>query len=153
MSNLYHDTAEPALTLPVLGTDLRVDVAVVGAGFTGLSAELTLAEGGSSVAVLDAREPGWGASGRNGGQVNPGLKPDPDIVERDFGADLGSRMNALAGAAPAAVFELIKRHDIRCEARQNGTLRAASHVKHGGKIRLTAEQWQRRGAPVESVRM
>ena len=67
----------------------RVSVAVVGGGFTGLSAALHLAEQGVDVAVLEQHEPGWGASGRNGGQVNPGLKPDPDQVEADFGA--GSR--------------------------------------------------------------
>src|ERR1035441_10879192 len=62
---------------------------------------------------LEAQEPGWGASGRNGGQVNPGLKFDPDVVEHDHGADLGRRMNALAGAAPTFVFDLIKRHAIQ----------------------------------------
>ena len=99
--------------------------------------------------LLEAQEPGWGASGRNGGQVNPGLKPDPDAVERDHGADLGRRMNALAGAAPSFVFDLVERHAIRCDARQNGTLRAAVGPKHAAAIRITAEQWLRRGAPVE----
>jgi glycine/D-amino acid oxidase-like deaminating enzyme len=149
MSNLYHDTAEPALTLPALAGDRRADVAIVGAGFTGLSAALALAESGAQVAVLDAHEPGWGASGRNGGQVNPGLKHDPDVVERDFGADLGARMNALSGAAPAGVFDLIERHSIRCDARRNGTLRAAICEAGAPAIRSSVEQWARRGAPVE----
>jgi glycine/D-amino acid oxidase-like deaminating enzyme len=149
MSNLYQDTAEPTPALAALEGDRRADVAIVGAGFTGLSTALALAEGGAQVALLDAHEPGWGASGRNGGQVNPGLKHDPDVVERHFGADLGGRMNALAGSAPAGVFQLIRRHDIRCEARQNGTLRAAIRVKHAEKIRATVEQWAKRGAPVE----
>jgi len=149
MSNLYQETAEPAVATPALEGDVQADVAVIGGGITGLSTALHLAEQGTRVALLEAEQPGWGASGRNGGQVNPGLKLDPDTVERDFGKDLGGRMNALAGAAPAFVFELIERHAIRCEARRNGTLRAAIHAKHADQLRATAEQLLRRGAPVE----
>jgi glycine/D-amino acid oxidase-like deaminating enzyme len=149
MSNLYHDTAEPALALPMQRGDGHADVVIVGAGITGLCTALALAERGAGVTVLDAHEPGWGASGRNGGQVNAGLKADPDTVERDFGAELGGRMNALAGSAPAMVFDLVRRHDIRCDARQNGTLRAAIRGAHVEQVRTTAAQWGRRGAPVE----
>jgi glycine/D-amino acid oxidase-like deaminating enzyme len=149
--NLYQETAEAAMPTPALEGDVRTDVAVIGGGITGLSTALHLAEQGAKVIVLEAEEPGWGASGRNGGQVNPGLKPDPDQVERDFGPELGGRMNALAGAAPAFVFDLIERHGIRCEARRNGTLRAAIHAKHAARVRATAEQFARRGAPVELV--
>lgn len=149
MPNLYQESAEPAPATPPLDGDARTDVVVVGGGITGLSTALHLAEQGARVILLEAEEPGWGASGRNGGQVNPGLKHDPDIVERDFGQDLGSRMNALAGAAPGFVFDLIERHGIRCDARRNGTLRAAVRAKHASQVRITAEQLARRGAPVE----
>jgi glycine/D-amino acid oxidase-like deaminating enzyme len=149
MPNLYRDTAEQAPPTPPLDGDRRADVVVVGGGFTGLSTALHAAEKGALVVLLEAEGPGWGASGRNGGQVNPGLKLDPDVVERDFGADLGSRMNALAGAAPDLVFALVERHGIPCAARRNGTLRAAIHPKQAAKIRTTFEQLARRGAPVE----
>src|ERR1700730_1937086 len=122
MPNLYQDTAAPAIPTPPLEGDAQADVVVVGGGITGLSSALHLAELGAKVVLLEAEEPGWGASGRNGGQVNPGLKHDPERVERDFGKDLGGRMNALAGGAPEFVFDLIKRHGIRCDARRNGTL-------------------------------
>src|SRR5262245_6578467 len=102
--SLYAETARPAPATPPLDGDRSVSVAIVGAGFTGLSAALHLAEAGVDVAVLEAHEPGWGASGRNGGQVNPGLKPDPDQVEADFGVALGRRMVALSGDAPGVVF-------------------------------------------------
>src|SRR5882724_969132 len=118
MPNLYQDTAEPAVPTPALSGDVRTDVVVVGGGITGLSTALHLAEQGAQVVLLEAEEPGWGASGRNGGQVNPGLKHDPDEVERDYGRDLGARMNTLAGAAPKFVFDLIERHGIRCDARR-----------------------------------
>jgi glycine/D-amino acid oxidase-like deaminating enzyme len=149
MPNLYQDTAEPAIPTPALDGDVQADVVVVGGGITGLSTALHLAERGAKVVLLEAEEPGWGASGRNGGQVNPGLKHDPDRVERDYGKDLGGRMNAFAGDAPAFVFDLIERHDIRCDARRNGTLRAAIRAKHAAQVRATAEQLARRGAPVE----
>src|ERR1700691_160077 len=74
MANLYEDTAEPAAPAPALEGDARADVAVVGGGITGLSTALHLAELGAKVVVLEAEQPGWGASGRNGGQVNPGLE-------------------------------------------------------------------------------
>jgi glycine/D-amino acid oxidase-like deaminating enzyme len=149
MTNLYQDTAQPAIPTPPIDGDAHADVVVIGGGITGVSTALHLAESGAKVVLLEAEQPGWGASGRNGGQVNPGLKHDPDQVERDFGTDLGGRMNALAGAAPAFVFDLIARHDIRCDARRNGTLRAAVRSRHAAQVRATAEQWARRGAPVE----
>lgn len=137
------------MATPALAGKVQADVAVIGGGLTGLSTALHLAELGAKVALLEAEEPGWGASGRNGGQVNPGLKHDPDVVERDFGADLGRRMNAFAGAAPQFVFDLIERHGIRCEARRNGTLRAAIRAKHAAQVHASAEQLARRGVPVD----
>ncbi len=149
MANLYRQTAQAAPHTPALDAAVRADVAIVGGGITGLSTALHAARAGVAVVLLEAEDPGFGASGRNGGQVNPGLKVDPDTVEGDFGADLGGRMNALAGAAPALVFELVKRHAIDCDARQNGTLRAAVRATHAAAIRTTAEQLRRRGVPVE----
>ena len=146
--SLYAETARPAPSTPPLDGDRTVAVAIVGAGFTGLSAALHLAEQGVDVAVLEAHEPGWGASGRNGGQVNPGLKHDPDQVEKDFGADLGGRMVALSGNAPNVVFDLIQRHQIACEALQSGTLRTAFHDRGLTGVRRTAEQWARRSDKV-----
>jgi glycine/D-amino acid oxidase-like deaminating enzyme len=142
--SLYAETARPAPETPPLDGDRTVSVAIVGGGFTGLSTALHLAERGVDVIVLEAHEPGWGASGRNGGQVNPGLKPDPDQVEADFGPDLGARMVALSGNAPNVVFEIIQRHQIACEALQSGTLRTAFHRRSLKGIRRTAGQWMRR---------
>src|SRR5689334_19050414 len=105
--SLYAETAIPAFPAPPFAGDRQCDVAIVGGGFTGLSCALHLAEQGAAVTLLEAGEPGWGASGRNGGQVNPGLKPDPDEIERDFGSDLGARMIRLSYGAPDAVFELV----------------------------------------------
>jgi glycine/D-amino acid oxidase-like deaminating enzyme len=147
--SLYAETARLPVATPPLDGDRRVSVAVIGGGFTGLSAALHLAQQDVDVAVLEAHEPGWGASGRNGGQVNPGLKHDPDQVEADFGADLGGRMVAMSADAPNVVFGLIERHQIECDALQSGTLRAAFHARDASAIRCTAEQFIRRGMPVD----
>jgi glycine/D-amino acid oxidase-like deaminating enzyme len=147
--SLYAETARLPVATPPLDGDRRVSVAVIGGGFTGLSAALHLAEQGVDVAVLEAHEPGWGASGRNGGQVNPGLKHDPDQVEADFGADLGRRMVALSGDAPNVVFRLIERHQIECDALQSGTLRAALGDRDAAGVRASVAQGVRRGASVE----
>jgi glycine/D-amino acid oxidase-like deaminating enzyme len=147
--SLYADTARPAAAAPPLDGDRHASVAVVGGGFTGLSTALHLAAKGVDVVLLEANEPGWGASGRNGGQVNPGLKHDPDDIERDFGADLGGRMVAFSGNAPNLVFDLIRTNQIQCEARQGGTVRAAYAPRNAAEVRSTAEQCLRRGMPVE----
>jgi glycine/D-amino acid oxidase-like deaminating enzyme len=144
--SLYADTATPALDTPPLDGDRLVSVAIVGGGFTGLSTALHLAQQGVDTVVLEAHEPGWGASGRNGGQVNPGLKHDPDQIERDFGADLGGRMVALSGGAPDFVFNLVRTWQINCEAVQSGTLRAANGAASATDLARTAREWQARGA-------
>src|SRR5246127_4102329 len=84
--SLYADTAVEATPTPPLTADTSVPVAIVGGGFTGLSTALHLAEQGVEALVLEAQEPGWGASGNNGGQINPGLKHDPDRIEGGFWA-------------------------------------------------------------------
>ncbi len=144
----YADTAVPPVPTPALDTDSTVSVAIIGGGFAGLSTALHLAERGTDAVVLEAQEPGWGASGNNGGQLNPGLKLDPDTVEATFGADLGRRMIAFAWNTPTFTLDLIRRHQIACEARQNGTLRAAYHETNAAAIEATAEQCLRRGMPV-----
>ena len=145
--SLYAETARSAPDTPPLQGDRSVSVAVIGGRFTGLSTALHLAQHGVDVAVLEAHEPGWGASGRNGGQVNPGLKNDPAQVEADFGPDLGGRMLDLSGNAPSFVFDLVEQHQIECGALQSGTLRAAYKPRQADEIRTTAEQWLRRDAP------
>jgi glycine/D-amino acid oxidase-like deaminating enzyme len=146
--SLYADTATPPAPTPPLEADSNVEVAIVGGGFTGLSTALHLAERGVGSMVLEAQEPGWGASGNNGGQINPGLKHDPDRIEADFGPDLGRRMIAFSYDTTNFTLDLIRRYQIPCEARQNGTLRAAYNAVSAAAIEKTAEQCIRRGMRV-----
>ncbi|TDR90216.1 NAD(P)/FAD-dependent oxidoreductase [Enterovirga rhinocerotis] len=148
-ASLYRETAGPAAPTPPLAQDRRCDVAIVGGGFTGLSAALHLRLRGVDAVVLETHEPGWGASGRNGGQVNPGLKAEPDEIERTFGPELGRRMIALSGGAPDLVFRLIRDHAIACAAQQTGTLRAAFAPRDAGTIQRTADAWAARSLPTD----
>ena len=146
--SLWSATANPGPDCPPLIGEVEADVAIIGAGYTGLSAALHLAEAGRRVVVLEAESPGWGASGRSGGQVNPGLKEDPDAIEARFGAEMGGRMIAVSGGAGKSVFDLIDRHGIQCDAVRSGWIRAAHNDRGLDALKTTAAQWQARGAPV-----
>src|ERR1700688_259513 len=137
--SLYADTAVARVPTPPLDADTTVSVAIIGGGFAGLSTALHLAGQGTDAIVLEAQEPGWGASGNNGGHLTPGLKLAPDTIEATFGTDLGRRMIAFAYTTPVFTLDLIRRHQIACEARQNGTLRAAYHGANAAAVEYTAE--------------
>ena len=123
--SLWSATARPAALTQALAENKRVDVAIVGAGYTGLVTALRLAESGVSVCVLDAGEPGWGASGRNGGQVIPGLKYDPDQLLERFGAERGEKIIEACGGAADEVFSLIREYGIACDATRKGWIQPA----------------------------
>jgi len=146
---LWEATAPPAPAAPPLRGRVEVDVAVIGAGYTGLSAALHLAEAGRSVAVLEAAEVGFGASGRNVGLVNAGMWVLPDVLPQRLGDVHGARLLRLLGDAPALVFELVARHGMACEASRQGTLHCAVGAPGLAGLRQRAAQWQRLGAPVE----
>jgi glycine/D-amino acid oxidase-like deaminating enzyme len=131
-------------------TDARTaEVVIVGAGFTGLSAALHLAERKVPVVVLEAHQIGMGGSGRNVGLVNAGLWLPPDKACAALPAPLGERLLEQLGQAPRLVFDLIARHEIACESVRNGTLHCAVGAAGLKDLQARAEQWLRRGAPVE----
>jgi sarcosine oxidase len=127
---------------------------VIGAGYTGLSTAIQLSttgDSGDGVVVLDALNVGDGASGRNGGQVIPGLKLNPDELEQRFGVAKGAALAELVGGAADHVFDLIKRLGIECGARQDGWIQAAHHEAALDGLRARAEQWRSRGAEVQML--
>ena len=139
--------AGPAL--PQLQGSHTTDAVVIGAGFTGLSAALHLRRAGIGVTVLEAMEPGWGASGRNNGQVIPTLsRPDPDDIVARHG-DAGERFVALLRDSASILFDLVREERIEAEAEQTGWVQP---VHSPGRMRIAERrvaQWARRGAPVE----
>jgi glycine/D-amino acid oxidase-like deaminating enzyme len=147
--SLWADTATPAPPRPVQKGHHRTDVLVVGGGFTGLSAALALAERGITTTLVEACSIGWGASGRNGGQVIPGLKYDPDELVARYGQERGERMVNVSGRNVDVVFDLIQRHDIRCEATRNGWIQPAATQTAMKVIQSRAQQWADRGVEVE----
>ncbi|MGO1118812.1 NAD(P)/FAD-dependent oxidoreductase [Rhodovibrionaceae bacterium A322] len=144
-------SAEAMPVLPSLDGEIVVDVAVIGAGYTGLAAALKLAESGTSVAVLEAQQVGFGCSGRNSGLVNAGLWFAPDDVVAGLGPEVGERLNEVLGGAPERVFNLIEQHQMACEPRRNGTLHCA-HSPGGLKdLERRQAQWAARGANLEVI--
>lgn len=135
-------------TAPLEG-DVQADVAVIGAGYTGLSAALHLAQLGRSVVVLEAREIGFGGAGRNVGLVNAGMWVMPEDLLTALGSDMGSRLLDFLGDAPREVFDLIDRYAIPCEAQRTGTLHCAVGQKGLAEVQDRCRQWQARGAAVE----
>lgn len=147
-ASLWAATAPPAIPAPPLEGERRCDVAIVGGGYTGLSAALRLSEGGADAVVLEAREPGWGASGRNGGQVIPGLKHDPDELAALHGAKKAEQMLRTSEAAADLVFALIDKHAIACDALRTGWIQPAHAADRLPMLRRRFEQWAKRGADV-----
>jgi glycine/D-amino acid oxidase-like deaminating enzyme len=112
LQSLWSITAPPGPACSPLAGPLRAQAAIIGAGYTGLSAALYLAQAGHDVVVLESLDIGECASGLNGGQVIPGVKYDPDALESMFGVEAGARLVATAAAGPDLVFSLIERHGI-----------------------------------------
>jgi glycine/D-amino acid oxidase-like deaminating enzyme len=147
--SLWAATAPPAPATPPLGEPTRADVCIVGGGYCGLSAALHLAEQGADAILLEAREPGWGGSGRNGGQVIPGLKYDPVELEAKYGPEAGRRLVDFAGHTADTVFDLIERHAMEVPHVRAGWIQGA-HTEVGlGEVARRAEQWAARGAATE----
>jgi gamma-glutamylputrescine oxidase len=113
----YSATAEHLAPFPPLRGEAEADVAVIGGGYTGLSAALHLAGRGYSVLVLEAHRVGWGASGRNGGQVGSGQRQDQDWLETALGKGQARALWDLGEEAKATVRDLVERHAIACDPR------------------------------------
>jgi len=128
----YAATADAHDTQPALGESVSCDVCIIGGGFTGLSAALTLASTGVDVVLLDAHRIGWGASGRNGGQLGSGQRVDQFTLEKKHGHDHAHALWDLAQASKRHVHELISRHSIECDFKPG-----IMHVDH--KRRYTRE--------------
>ena len=147
--SLWAAVTPPGPDLPRLIGTAAADVVIIGGGFTGLSAALHLREAGVDVAIVEAMEPGWGASGLNNGQVIPTLsRPDPeDIIAKHRAA--GERFVGLLRDSASVLFDLARRYQIQAEQEQTGWVQP---VHSPGRIKIAerrVQQWSKFGAPVE----
>ncbi len=148
-SNLWDHTASPTIKVnPLLG-DSKVDVVVIGGGFTGCTAALCLAEAGADVCLLEAATIGFGGSGRNVGLVNAGLWLEPEQVEARLGTGAGARLNAMLADGPDLVFSLIEKYKIPAQLVRAGTLHCAYSRSDLVSLEQRLHQYLERGAPVE----
>lgn len=130
---------------PQLSGDRDADVCIIGAGYTGLSCALHLAKRGLKVVVLEAQYAGFGASGRNGGQVIPGQRVDQIELERRYGDAHARALWNLALEAAALVRDLIATHVIACD-RTDGHIVAAARDAHARELEEYVEHLTRRYA-------
>src|SRR5262249_35858987 len=136
--NFWLTTAEMPRVVPRPLPE-RVDVAILGAGFTGLSSARTLAKLGARVAVLESRTVGWGASSRNGGMVLTGLKLGvADLLSR-YGKEMTQRMFASSLEAISAVEQLVAEEKIDCDFCRSGHLEVANKPGHFEGFQRSAE--------------
>ena len=147
--SLWAATATPAPPTVPLDGAADADVVVVGAGLTGCSTALHLAERGTSVILLEAHEIGSGASGRNMGLVNPHFRVLPTQVSALLGEELGGRMNAVFAAGGDTVFGLIKRHEISCDAVRTGNIEVSFTKRGLAELRATHDERLSLGAPFQ----
>ena len=138
----YAATAEPLPHCPPLRGETRCDVCVVGGGFTGLSAALHLAQAGFDVALIEAHRVGFGASGRNGGQVGSGQRKGQDELEKQYGLDDARKLWDVAEDAKSLVKSLISQHEIDALWR-DGVAHADWHDKNVPDEHAYAEHLQK----------
>lgn len=140
----YAASATPAPARPPLQGACDADVCIVGAGYTGLSAGLFLAEAGFKVVVLEAAKVGWGASGRNGGQIVHSYSRDMDVIEARHGAEAARKLGAMAFEGAAIIRERVYRYGIQCDLK-NGGIYAAKTAKKVHELEEHKKLWERYG--------
>ena len=145
---LWAVTAPSKPQLSSIQGDHKTDIAIIGGGYTGLSAALHLAKMGKESILLEAEDIGYGGAGRNVGLVNAGLWLMPEDVLKLAGPEYGEKLINILGASPDLVFKLIGEHGIECEALRNGTLHCADFKSGYKALQQREEQWLKRGAPV-----
>lgn len=135
----WHTTVQMPDDSNLQPTPEKVDVAIIGGGFTGLSAARTLAKRGLKVAVLEAHTIGWGASSRNGGMTLTGLKPSMHTVIKQYGRDVARRLFQCSLESVDTVEQIVKEENINCGFARRGHLVTANKPKHYDALEKSVE--------------
>ncbi|QTP55606.1 FAD-binding oxidoreductase [Billgrantia sulfidoxydans] len=144
VASYYAATANPAPERPALVGDVECEVCVVGAGFTGISAALHLAEQGHRVVVLEAARVGFGASGRNGGQIVNSYSRDMDVIEARYGTDTARALGDMAFEGNRIIRDRIAGYAIACDLKEGNLFAACNHKQLAG-LREHKALWERYG--------
>ncbi|MVS99698.1 NAD(P)/FAD-dependent oxidoreductase [Devosia marina] len=128
----------------VLEGAVEADICVVGAGYSGLSAAISLAEQGFKVVMVEAAEVGWGASGRNGGQIVNGLNASLGTIQRRYGQQTANFIGGLLQEGAGIIYDRIERYGINCDLKR-GNIYAAYTPKHMDELKAKQALWRNHG--------
>ncbi len=142
----YAASANDKHVRPALAGDIEADVCVIGAGFTGISAALELSERGFSVVVLEAARIGFGASGRNGGQIVNGYSRDLETIGGRYGRDKAIELGKMSLEGGNIIRERVAKYAIDCDL-QHGGFFAAFTDKQIREMAESKADWERHGHP------
>ncbi|KIQ06350.1 MULTISPECIES: FAD-binding oxidoreductase [Pseudomonas] len=144
VDSYYAASRNPRVDYPALGESVETDVCVIGAGYTGLSTALFLLEHGFRVIVLEAAKVGFGASGRNGGQIVNSYSRDIDVIERQVGARQAQLLGEMAFEGGRIIRERVAKYGIQCDLKDGGVF-AAITDKQMGHLESQKKLWERYG--------
>ena len=140
----YAASANPVPERPALQGETETDVCIIGAGYTGLSTALFLLENGFKVTIVEAAKVGFGASGRNGGQIVNSYSRDIDVIERTVGAKQAQLLGQMAFEGGRIIRERIAQYGIQCDLKDGGVF-AANTPKHMKHLESQKKLWERYG--------
>ncbi|TBU71759.1 NAD(P)/FAD-dependent oxidoreductase [Phytopseudomonas daroniae] len=144
IDSYYAASRNPRVDYPTLGESVETDVCIIGAGYTGLSTALFLLEHGFRVTVLEAAKVGFGASGRNGGQIVNSYSRDIDVIERQVGARQAQLLGEMAFEGGRIIRERVAKYGIQCDLKDGGVF-AAITAKQMGHLESQKKLWERYG--------
>ncbi|MBU3030472.1 FAD-binding oxidoreductase [Paracoccus sp. XHP0099] len=144
VGSYYAASANPSPDRPQLLGEYETDICVVGAGYSGLSTALHLAEKGYKVAIVEGVRVGWGASGRNGGQIVNGLNASLETIGRRYGADTARFVAGLVQEGGEIIRERVRTYDIRCDLK-DGNVFAALTPAHLRELEARKALWESHG--------
>ncbi|MCJ8167701.1 NAD(P)/FAD-dependent oxidoreductase [Atopomonas sediminilitoris] len=142
--SFYAASANPSPERPALNGEVEFDICIIGAGYTGLSTGLHLVENGFKVAIVEAARVGWGASGRNGGQIVNSYSRDIDYVEKQTDKRSAELMAKMAFEGGQIIRERIAKYNIQCDLKEGGVF-AAFNDKQMGHLRAQKALWEKHG--------
>lgn len=125
----YADSANPTPERPFLQGAVQADICIIGAGYTGLSAGLHLAEAGFKVVILEQAKVGWGASGRNGGQIVHSYSRDIDVIENNYGKEQAKPLAEMMFEGAQIIRERVAKYNIDCDLKAGGVYAALTKKK------------------------